>query len=237
MDKRAKQLKIKRRMERENIKNEKLNKMWDEMNKYGEETGRPQMKKSKEQLIKMYKATKEVDNQILNKSGVISLICSLMTIYKHYDCSTEQILTYAKKLRKFIIDMVENKRSVGLLIDEIEKDYNVPILQRCCNLPRLQMSEYNKYNMEETIIKSTVDNFPYFITINAYVFMNYLVFSNKDKIWNTEDLELFISESFKMYEEVLNDSLYLNNLNEILINERNIHVNLSTGVVKEIIKH
>lgn len=236
MNKQAKKLKDKRRAEREAIKNEKLNKMWDEMNSYSEEAGRPKLKKTKEQMLKVYHATKEVDIKILNKTGVISLVCSLIILYKHYNFDKEKILGYAGRLRKFILSIGENKRPVSALIEEIEKDYNVSILQRCQDLPRLQMREFNKYNMEETIIKSTVDNFPYFITINAYAFMNYLTFSIEEKSWNAEDLEIFVSESFKLYKNILTDTMYLKTLNDILMNERDICVNLTTGTVNEIIK-
>ena len=181
MNKQAQKLKAKRRAEREAAKMEKLNKMWDEMETYSEESGRPKMKKTKEQMLKVYNATKEIDSKVLNKSGVISLVCSLIVLYKHYNFDKEKILNYAGRLRNFIIRLGENKRPISLLIEEIEKDYNVSIIERCQDLPRLTMNEFNKYNMEETIIKSTVDNFPYFITINAYVFMNYLTFVIKEK--------------------------------------------------------
>jgi hypothetical protein len=121
-------------------------------------------------------------------------------------------------------------------MEEIEQDYKVPIMKRCQNLPRLQMSEFDKYNMEETIIKSTVDNFPYFITMNAYSFMNYLTHCIEEKIWNTNDLELFISEAFKLYNNILTDAMYLKTLNDILMDERDICVNLTTGTVNKIIK-
>ena len=236
MNKQAKKLKDKRRAEREASKMEKLNKIWDEMESYSEESGRPKMKKTKEQMLKLYNATKEIDSKVLSKSGVISLVCSLVVLYKHYNFDKEKILNYAGKLRKFIIRLGENKRPISLLIEEIEKDYNVSIIERCQNLPRLTMNEFNKYNMEETIIKSTVDNFPYFITMNAYVFMNYLIFVVKEKSWNAEDLELFISEAFKLYKNILTDVMYLKTLNDILMNEREICVNLTTGTVNEIIK-
>lgn len=235
MNKQAKKLKDKRRAEREAIKNEKLNKIWNNMESYSEETGRPKMKKTKEQMLKVYNATKEVDTKILNKTGVISLVCSLIVIYKQYNFDKEKILNYAGRLRKFILNIGESKRPVSKLIEEIEKDYNVPILQRCQDLPRLQMHEFNKYNMEETIIKSTVDNFPYFITLNAYTFMNYLTYNIDGKCWNSEDLELFVSETFIMYKRILEDAMYLKTLNDVLINERGICVNLTTGTVNEII--
>lgn len=236
MNKQALRLKQKRRAEREAVKAEKINKVWDEMSQYSDETGRTPLKKTKEQMLKVYNATREVDTKILNKAGVISLVCSLIILYKEYNFDKEAMLKYAGKLRRFIISIGENKRPISALMEEIEKDYKVSIMERCQNLPRLQMNEYNKYNMEETIIKSTVDNFPYFITINAYTFMNYLAFT-LEKSWNTEDLERFVSKAFEFYKTILTDCLYLKTLNDILINERNICVNLTTGTVNEVIKH
>ena len=235
MNKHAKKLKDKRRAERQAIKNEKLNKLWDEMDKYSESSGRPKMKKTKEQMLKVYKATKEVDAKVLTKTGVVALVCSLIVLYKHYNFDKANLLKYAGKLRKFILGLVDNQRPISMLMEEIENDYDVTIMERCQNLPRLQMSEYNKYNMEETIIKSTLDNFPYFITLNAYTFMNYLVYI-EEKTWNSKDLELFISETFKLYETILTDCLYLKTLNDILMSERDICVNLTTGTINEIIK-
>ena len=236
MNKHAQKLKAKRRAEREAAKNEKLNKIWDEMSKYNEEMGHPKMEKTKEQMLKVYRAKKDVDNKVLNKTGVISLVCSLVILYKHYQFDKQTILGYAGKLRNFIINIGKNKRPVSLLMTEIEQDYKVSILQRCQNLPQLKMNEFNKYNMDDTIIKSTVENFPYFIAINAYVFMNYLTSINNDVCWNSKDLEIFVSESFKLYKNILTDTMYLKTLNDILIDERDICVNLTTGTVSEIIK-
>ena len=235
MNKQALKLKQKRRAEKEAMKAEKINKVWNEISQYNNETGKISLKKTKEQMLKVYTVTKEINKKISCKTGVISLVCSLITLYKYYNFDKESILKYASILRKFIISIGENKRPISESMEEIERDYNVPIMERCQNLPRLKIDNYNKYNMEEIIIKSTVDNFPYFITINAYVFMNYLAFT-LEKSWNTEDLELFISKAFKFYEIILTDYLYLKTLNNILINELHISVNLNTGTVSKIIK-
>ena len=234
MNKQALRLKQKRRADREAAKVEKINKIWDEMSQYTDKTGVAPLKKTKEQMLKVYRATKEVDMKILNKTGVIALVCSLIVLYKYYDFDKESILKYASNLRKFILNIGENKRPISNLMEEIEEDYHVSIMERCQNLPRLQINEYNKYTMEETIIKSTVDNFPYFITINAYCFMNLLTFTYS-KSWNSEDLENFISNSFIMYERILNDIKYLHILNEILMTNCQICVNLNNGTVNEII--
>ena len=235
MNKRALRLKQKRRMEREALKSEKINKLWDEMSNYNKEFGLVPLRKTKEQMLKFYNAVKEVDKRSVNKTGVISLVCSLVVLYKYYNFNKDNMLNYVKNLHDFILFIGESKRPLLTLVEEIEKDYKVCIMKRCENLPRLHMNEYNKYNMEDTIIKSTVDNFPYFIAMNAHVFMNYLSF-NFNKNWNSDDLELFISNVFSYYKNVLADTLFLKTLNDILMSERKICVNLTTGTVNEIIK-
>lgn len=236
MNKQALKLKQKRKAEREAIKLEKMNRMWDDMTNYSIENGRPQIKKSKEQLLKVYNATRKVDGDILKKTGVVTLVCSLVVLYKEFNFSTNQLLEYSDKLRRFIISLGKSSRSISLLQEEIEKDYNVDILNRAQNLPRLNINEYNKYNMEDMIIKSTVDNYSYFMVITAYTFMNYLSFTNQNICWNHDDLEKFISCNFEFYNKILNDSLYLKTLNDILMNEVCIFVNLSTGSINKIIK-
>lgn len=235
MNKQALKLKQKRRKEKESIKNEKLNKMWDELNQYNIESGKPALKKSKEQMLNVYKATKQVDAKVHTKTGVIALVCSLIILYKYYERNIDELLKYSNQLRKFILFMGKNNYSMTMIMEEIEKDYNVPIIQLCKSLPRLSMNEYNKYNMEDTIIKSTVDNFPYFIGMNAHVFMNYLAF-DFGICWNHKDLNLFITKSISLYKKILQDSLYLKTLNDILINECDICVNLTNGNVNTVIK-
>lgn len=234
MNKQAQKLKAKRRAEREAAKMEKVNKVWEDISQYSESNGLPVMKKTKEQMLKVYNARKQVDAKVLNMAAVVALLCSLITLYKEYNCNKEKLLEYSSRLRKFIINIAKNNRDVLLLMEEIELDYKVPIVSRCKNLPMLQMSEFNKYSMETTIIKSTVDNFPYFLCINTYCFMNWLAFTNV-KSWNSEDLEKFVSSSFLMYERILDDTHYMHTLNEILITECQVCVDLNTGTVNEII--
>lgn len=234
MNKQAQKLKAKRRAEKEAAKLEKINKVWEDISQYSESNGLPTMKKTKEQMLKVYNARKQVDAKVLNMSGVLALLCSLITLYNNFNFDKEQLLKYSNKLRLFIINVTKNNRDVLSLMEEIEKDYNVPIVSRCQNLSGLRMNEFNKYPMDETIIKSTVDNFPYFICINAYCFMNLLAFTYS-KSWNSEDLENFISNSFIIYERILNDIEYMHTLNNILITNCQICVDLNTGNVSEII--
>lgn len=236
MDKRAKKLKEKRRLDRQLAKMELVNELWNDMNNYVEETGRPKLKKTKESMLEVYNTAREVNAKISTKTGVIALVCSLIILYRDYDFDKENLLAFAGKLRKFILYLGNNDRSIDSLINEIEKDYEVSILERCKNLPRIPSSEYSKYNLEELMIDSTVEHFSHFIAVNAHTFMNYLSFTIEDKNWNSEDLELFINNSFILYKNILNDALYLKTLNDILINERDICVNLTTGSVNEIIK-
>lgn len=236
MNKQAKKLKNKRRAEREAIKNENINKAWDNMTYYSTSAGCKPMKKTKEQMLKVYNATKEIDAKILNKSGVITLIISLIVLYKCYHYNKEQLISYAKRLRTFILNLGKNERPVSLLMDEIENDYNVSINDKCKIFSRVQMSDIDVRHMEDTIIKCTVDNFPYFITINTYTFMNHLINIDESKVWNSEDLEMFLSESIVLYNRILTDTKYLNVLNDILTNERDVRVDLDTGTIHEIIK-
>ena len=92
MNKQALKLKQKRKAERESIKNEKIDKMLDELSQYNEELGRPPLKKTKEQRLKVYNAMKEIDMKVITKTGVISLVCSFVVLYKYYNNKKKRVL-------------------------------------------------------------------------------------------------------------------------------------------------
>ena len=107
MNKQAQKLKAKRRAEREAAKMEKVNKVWEDISQYSESNGLPVMKKTKEQMLKVYNARKQVDAKVLNMAAVIALLCSLITLYKEYNCDKEKLLEYSSRLRKFIINIAK----------------------------------------------------------------------------------------------------------------------------------
>ena len=184
MNKQALKLKKKRRAEREREKEQYINKIWNEMSKVNTDNGLPQFKKTKEQMLKVYKATKQMDSEIIKKTAIITLVCSLFTLLYSYEFYKEDLLRYSRKLKNFIIDFAKTNKSASNLIEEIENDYDVEIHNKCKKLPALKTNEFNIYSMEDTIITSTVDNLPFFIAINAYTFMNELAYTN-NLSWNS----------------------------------------------------
>lgn len=233
MNKQALKLKKKRRLEKENEKLRKINKAWDEMNDYIKSHNLPELKKTKEQMVKVYKTAENINSKILEKSGVISLVCSLVTLIKKYSYNTDEILDYSKKLKNCINRTITSNHAISNILEEIEHDYNVDILSRCNDLPKID-TFYIRDDMNKSIISATVKNFPYFIALNAYTHMNLIMYSNQ-KSWNKDDLTIFISNCFKEYKNILIDNKYLEILRDFILSNTNIYVDLNNGNVKEII--
>ena len=231
MNKQALKLKQKRRLQRQIEKSEKINKVWNDMSSYIERTGLRQLEKTDEHMLKVYRITKNIQKQIFSKSAIIALTCSLLTAHDCYNFDTEDLLRYSKRLQRFITTTVSKDRPILKVTDEIEIDYKVSIFDRCKQLPKVNINTSNKNDL---LIRSTVENFPYMIGISAYTFMNDLVFT-KDKSWNSDDLECFISKSFDLYSHILIDSSKLESYRNILLNICNINVNLNNGNVSKII--
>lgn len=235
MNKQALKLKKQRRALKEKEKQEKMNKLWNEMTQYSDNSGLPKLKKTKEQMLKIYNATKYVDNKVITKTGVVSLISSLIALKEEFAYDSTSLIRFATRLKSFIISFTSCNRPISKIIEEIELDYNVDIRHRCSELPKLTMNDFNKYDMEDTIIKSTVDNIPYFLAINAYTFMNDLTYSVKGKCWNHADLESFVNKAFNIYTNILNDTSKLKSYNDKLKNDDKLDVNLDTGALREIL--
>lgn len=235
MNKRALALKQKRREARIAEKNAKLNELWDNVMVNVDENKRASFPKTQNHLLQVQRLKNDISSQVLNKSAVLALLCALNILYEQYDFNTEDLIRYSKRLRNFILMITSNNKSFLSIVKEIENGYNVKIVERCKDLPLLTPADFKKYNMQDAIIKSTVDNFYYFAAVNAYTFMNDLLF-NSDKSWNSEDLELFISESFRMYKNILNDTSYMYFLHKQLCTKCYIDVDLNKGNIREIIK-
>ena len=234
MDKTALQLKKKRKQIKEEIKKQKINKTWDDINKYARDSGHNELTKSSKKMLEVYRIRKSIDNKILTKCSVIALLCSIKVINKKFNLNTHQIIEFAEKLKRFIITIGNNNRDLNMLLDDFNRDYGVSILDKCKDLPQLNSNEVRTNNMDDVIIKSTTDNFPYLLCITLTTFMNYMLMSHK-KVWNKVDIVIFVDNVLSIYKSILLNTSQLQVVHNELINECKIHVNLDNGNITELI--
>ena len=222
MNKQAIRLKKKRKALKEQDIQNKINKIWDEFKNV---TNNPNLKKDKNLMIQLYKTVKKVDSDSMIKSAVISLIISLLIL-------KNELIQYSIRLQKFINHFTSENKSVNDFIYELEHDYEVNINNRFDDFPKLSLESIRGINNEELIIKTTIDNIKYFLAISAYSFMNYISYS-KGKIWNSNDLETFISKFIIIYKSILDDVSKLSEYHQKLY-DFGLYINLNNGNLKEI---
>lgn len=229
MNKQALKLKKKRKALREQEIQNKINKIWDE---FKDVTNNPNLKQDKELMLKLYKTVKQVDNDSMIKSGVISLVISLIVLKDFYNFTKSELINYSVRLQKFIYHFTSEHKSVNDFIYELEHDYNVDITNRFNEFPKLTLDSIRGIDNDELIIKTTIDNIKYFLAISAYSFMNYLSYS-KGKVWNSDDLENFISKFIILYKNILDDVSKLSEYNKNLY-DFGLYINLDNGNLKEL---
>lgn len=228
MNKQALKLKKKRRAAKEKEKNEKMKDILEEVNRYADSKNLPRMKNDRVTLETMYKATQHIDNKILIMSGVVSLTCFIHTLGIDYNYDTEILLKHAKRLQKFIKLVVSADRPIHKLIDEIEYDFNVNILDKCKDLPKLGDVDISKYNMDEMIIKSTNTNYPYMLVLMIYNIAY-------DSQWTAQNVNDFVDIMNTKCLNILNDTSTLEVYKNEILSSCKVDINLTNGVVKEII--
>lgn len=228
MDKQALKLKKKRKILRNIEQEHKLNKLKDEINEYSILKTKSKINMSKKELINFYKHTKKIDGEVLTMSAIISLVCSVYVLNNFYNYDKEKILNYAKKLQRLIKSIVSAERPILKLIDEINEEYDIDIFKCCNSVPKLFNKDINKYNMNDIIIKSTTENYPYMLALCIYDLMY-------DLEWSRDDIISFINRNIKIYNDILNDTNNLETFKNDLIIKSKIDINLSTGLLTEVI--
>lgn len=226
-DKRAKQLKNRRRMEKEAEKNAKIQKVLKSVNTYYEQHNMPLISNKKAKMV--YHKLKEVDDDVITKSAVLSLLCTLYVLYKHYDYSIDDLMKYGKRLQNFIKLVVNHGRPIKKIIEEIEVDYDINFVEECKDIPRLTNELAMKLSPQEIRWKSTSDNYTYFLTLNVYILI-------MDFDWETNQIKKFINENKEVYLQILNNIEYRFTLQDILKKECKLYVNLDTGCIVNIEK-
>ena len=103
MNKQALKLKKQRRLLKEQEKQKRIDRTWNEMVAFTNKYNLP-LKETKKEKDSIYKVVKEMNNKITIKTGVIAIICSLMSLYK-CQYNKEEILQYSERLRLFILSM------------------------------------------------------------------------------------------------------------------------------------
>ena len=229
MNKQALKLKKKRKeLKKQEIEN-KIDKIWNE---FKDITNNPNLKKDKKLMITLYKTVKQLDNNSMIKSGVISLVISLIILKNVYNFDKQDLIQYSIRLQKFIYNFTSKNKSINDFIYELEHDYKVNINNRFDDFPKLSLDSVKDIDNNELVIKTTIDNIKYFLAISAYSFMNYLSYS-KDIMWNSCDLEKFIGNFIIFYRNIICDVSKLQKYNQELY-DFGLYVNLDNGNLKEI---
>ena len=230
MNKQALKLKKQRRLLKEQEKQKRIDRTWNEMVAFTNKYNLP-LKEKKKEKYNIYKAVKEMNNKITVKTGVIVIICSLMSLYKcQYD--KEEILQYSERLRLFILSMTSNNRSFNKILEELRDDFKIDVIKLCKNIPKLKDEELYKYDIEECIIKSTVEEYPYLLSTCIYAFINAIIYDN---IVDEKQLNIFIDFHIEYYKNIINDISLLNKYKKFIYKQYKLDVNLKTGLLKEIL--
>lgn len=228
MDKIALARKKKRKLIKEQVKQNRINELWEEANRYADQKHLPKISKNSKTLQQVYKATKQVDSQVVVKSAVISLVCSIYVLLEKYDFDKSNVLTYATKLQQFIKAVISSERPISKLMEELKDEFDVDILNRCSIFHKLTENEIYSYGLEEAVILSTTNNWPYMVTLCVYS----LVY---DLNWSQDILNDFIDELNKHYKIILNDMHKLHEFKEKILNTVNVDIDLNSGLMKEIL--
>lgn len=233
MNKQALKLKKQRRALREQEKQLKKEALWDEMTESAKLSGLPPLEKTQAQMEKVYRATKQIDNEVMVKTAIVSLVCSLKTLKDKFDYTKADLLRYSKFLRDFIIHFTSAQRPLLKIIGELEEDYDIPLTEKCKSLTPLNDNTVRYLSKSDTIIKATHSQAYYFIGMNAYAFMNDYAYNFK-VAWNRETLEIFIDNLIELFDSILIDTSKLIDYNKEMLESSEIDVNLNTGTVREI---
>lgn len=234
MNKRALKLKKQRRLERENEKQLKKEKVWNDMITSTNYSELHNLKKTQVELDRVYNAVKRIDKEVMVKAAVVSLVCSLKVLKDNFNYDKTALIRYGKHLRDFINQLTDLNRPILKIIYEIEHDYDIPLKNMCDSLHILTDVEADTLNRVDTIIKATHSHAYYFIGLNAYTFMNDYVYTHKT-MWNKEQLTIFVNAIIKLFNSVLINTGNLKNYNIELLETSKIDVNLQTGTIREII--
>lgn len=226
-NKQAAKLKKKRRECKQAIKQAKIQKVLDSVNTYYKEHNMPVLSNKQAQIV--YKKLKEVDNDVITKSAVASLLCTLYVLYKYYNYSTDELCNYSRRLQNFIKLVVEQGRSIRQLIEEIELDHNINFIDECKDLPRVANKDVDVLTTNEIRWKSTSDNYGYFLTLNVYILI-------MDFSWEHNQIKKFVKENKDVYLQILNNIEYRLVLKDILLKECSLDINLDTGSIINIKK-
>lgn len=229
MNKQARKLKEKRRALRKKEQEERINKIWNEFKTV---TNNQNLTQDKNLMRSIYKTIKTLDNKSILKSGVLSLVISLLILKNEYKFNKQDLVNYAINLRKFINQFTLLNKPINDFIYEIENDYQIDINNRFEDLDRLTLDTVYNLDDDELIIKITIDNIKYFMAIAAYSFMDYLSYF-KNTVWNSNDLEKFINEFTILYKNLFNDVSLLNKYNDELYNI-GVYIDLNNGNLIEI---
>lgn len=184
-------------------------------------------------MEKVYRATKQIDNEVMVKTAIVSLVCSLKTLKDKFDYAKADLLRYSKFLRDFIIHFTSAQRPLLKIIGELEEDYDIPLTEKCKSLTPLNNNTVRYLSKSDTIIKATHSQAYYFIGMNAYAFMNDYAYNFK-VAWNKETLEIFIDNLIELFDSILIDTSKLIDYNKEMLESSEIDVNLNTGTVREI---
>lgn len=219
MNKQALKLKEKRRSERLNNKLKEKEKLFDAFNQYRKNQNLNCFAKNNENLQLVNKYIRQVDGDILSKSGVNTLVISIYILFTKFNYSKTNVISYAKKLKMYIDNIALNKISINLIEKELTLDYDIDIF----NLRK-------KYENVKTLdmIQLSVNYFPYFLMLSLYAYMNIESKRSNDS-WTKHKMNEFVNHVNDQYENIINKKINICKLKSILSNNYGVDVNLQTG--------